>query len=271
MWGAVLARSARRPLIAHEHTFEGRPSKRRTWGYRYLIAPSARRIICVSNPVASSLIAEGVSPRLLEVVPNGVPTTGILDRSAARAELGVDAARSVIGMVGRLRREKRHDLAIQALALLRNEGVDVMLCCVGDGPELAPLRAVADGLGVGDHVRWTGEVSNAGRLARAFDAAVLCSDYEGMPLAALEVMVAGVPLVATAVGSLPELLAEGGGITVPPGDAQALATALATVLVDRDPAERLATAQRARDLFGLDRVADDVQRVYDEVLACGHH
>ena len=119
---------ARRPLIAHEHTFEAIEHAPEVGLPVLLIAPSARRIICVSNPVASSLVAEGVSPGLLEVVPNGVPTTAILDRSAARAELGVDAARSVIGMVGRLRREKRHDLAIEALALLRDKGVDVTLC-----------------------------------------------------------------------------------------------------------------------------------------------
>ena len=266
MWGALLARSARRPLVAHEHTFDGRPSRSRTLGYRYLIGTTARRILCVSKPVAASLVAEGVRPELLEVVPNGVPFADQLDREAARAELGLAPADTVIGMVGRLRVEKRHDLALEALAQLRAEGLEATLCCVGDGPLLEELRALAERLRIADNVLWVGERPSAGRLVRAFDAGLLCSDYEGMPLAALEVLVAGVPLVATAVGSLPELVADGGGRVVPPGDAAALATALRQVLSERDDAERARALERARAQFGLDRVVGDLQRVYDEVL-----
>ena len=268
MWGALLARAARRPLVAHEHTFDGRQSRRRTFGYRYLIAPTASRILCVSGPVAASLVAEGVAPDLLEVVPNGVPIEGLLDRESARAELGVEPVGVVIGFVGRLRREKRHELALQALALLRREGHDVTLCCVGDGPRLEELRVLAEQLGVGEHVRWSGEVPNAGRLVSAFDVAVLCSEYEGMPLAALEFLVAGIPLVATAVGSLPQLLADGGGTVVPPGDARALADALAAELAVHDPERRGRALESARAQFGLERLAGDLSRVYDEVLAC---
>ena len=95
----------------------------------------------------------------------------------------------------------------------------------------------------------------------------MMAKVEGMPLAALELLVAGVPLVATAVGSLPELVADGGGRVVPSGDANALAKALAAELADVGFRDRQLAAERARTRFGLERVALDVQRVYDEILA----
>lgn len=267
MWGAAMARITRRPLVAHEHTFDGTRTRRRTLGYRYLIAPTASRILCVSDYVAASLRDEGVQARLLETVPNGVRTDLALPRATARAELGLDPAATVVGIVGRLRPEKRHDLALQALNAVRAAGHDVVLCCVGDGPLRGSLETLAAELGLAEHVVFAGELPDAGRLAKAFDVGLLCSVYEGMPLAALELLVAGVPLVATAVGSLPELVADGGGRVVPSGDANALAEALAAELADVGFRDRQLAAERARTRFGLERVALDVQRVYDEILA----
>jgi glycosyltransferase involved in cell wall biosynthesis len=266
MWGSLIAWSARRPLIVHEHTFDGRPSAARKLGYRFLISRAAKRIICVAPSIAASLVDEGVPAALLEVIPNGVPTDAAIPRAEARAELGLDSSRIVIGLIGRLRPEKRHELAVEALAILREEGHDVTLCCVGDGPRLDELQRLATELGVASHVVWAGERPNAGRLVRAFDVAVLCSAYEGMPLAALEVLVAGVPLVATAVGSLPLLLAEGGGRLVPSGDSRALATSLAAELALLGHEQRTASMHAAAEQFGLPRMIRDIQRVYDEVL-----
>jgi glycosyltransferase involved in cell wall biosynthesis len=267
MLGALIARATGRPMVAHEHTFNGRPSARGKLAYRHLIAPAASRIVCVAPSIAESLVAYGVSRDLVRVIPNGVPTAAALERETARAELQLGSAQVVIGIIGRLRPEKRHDLALEALALLRRGGRDVSLCCVGDGPRRDELRALGVTLGVSDHVEWAGERPNAGRLVRAFDVMVLCSDFEGMPLAALEALVAGVPLVATAVGSLPELVAQGGGRVVPPGDAQALADAVAAELDEFDPVRNDRASASARVLFGLERSAIALQGVYDEVFA----
>jgi glycosyltransferase involved in cell wall biosynthesis len=271
MLGAVVTAVARRPLVAHEHTFAGR-SRARTLGYRYVIGRRARRILCVSEFVAASLIAEGVRPELLAVVPNGVPAGAALTREAAREQLGLDARTPAIGMVGRLRPEKRHDLALEAFSLLRRQGSSAILVLVGDGPMRPELEWQATRLGVAEHVRWTGERPNAGTLMRAFDVVVLCSEYEGMPLAALEALVAGVPVVATAVGGLPELLGGGVGALVPPGSATALAEALAPILADGrsddDPQHRRAL-EDARARYTLERVVRDYERVYAAVLGTG--
>ena len=269
MWGVVLARTARRPLIAHEHTFQGVRSAARTLGYRFWIGPAARRILCVSSSVAQSLLAEGVSAGKLRVVPNGVPLDVALDRSAARAELELDRGATVVGMLGRLREEKRHDLALQAVARLRERGLDVVFCAIGDGPRRPELEALARRLGIADSVRWAGERPNAGRLVRAFDVTVLCSTFEGMPLAALESLVAGVPVVATAVGGLPELLAGGAGELVATGDPDEVADTIETVL--REPPElrdaRGRGFEEIRARHGLDHVVRAYEEVYREVLS----
>jgi glycosyltransferase involved in cell wall biosynthesis len=266
--GVALARAARRPLIAHEHTFRGERSLGRTLAYRYWIAPAARRILCVSSSVAGALAAEGVPADKLRVVPNGVPLDIAVDRASARAELQLDPEASVVGIVGRLREEKRHDLALHAVARLREQGTNVTLCAVGDGPRRGELEQLAVRLGISGSVRWAGERPNAGRLMRAFDVTLLCSTFEGMPLAALESLVAGVPVVATAVGGLPELLGAGAGELVPIATPAALAQGLASVL--EEEREQMSARQRAFDEIrarhGLQHVAREYEQVYREVL-----
>jgi len=260
VWGALLATRARRPLLAHEHTGDEAASATRKLLYRSLIAPKATRIVCVSDAVADALVRDGVSRKKLSVVPNGVRTDDILEPAEARAELGLPPAGVVVGIVARLRPEKRHELALAAIRDYRARHGPAVLCIVGDGPLAADLRARAAALELGSDVVFAGERRDARRLMKAFDALLLTSSYEGMPLAVLEALVAGVPVVATDVGGLRELLADGGG-AVCTGDPAAIADALAEAVVG---SPELGEARRR---FGIGRFADDLQRVYDEVLA----
>jgi glycosyltransferase involved in cell wall biosynthesis len=175
-------------------------------------------------------------------------------------------------MIGHLRPEKRHEVALRALRRLQADGgEDVRLCVVGDGPCRGELEALAGALGVAESVTWVGAVPDAGRLVRAFDVTLLSSAYEGMPLAALESLVAGVPVVATAVGGLPELLSAGAGELVTPGDDRELAEAIARVLDERDDADailiRNRAFERARAAHGVAAMARAHEQVYDEVLS----
>jgi glycosyltransferase involved in cell wall biosynthesis len=258
-WGALLSRTSGRPLVAHEHTFDGSPSRVRALVYRRVIGPAARRVVCVSSGIAASLRAEGVPEKKLVVVPNGVPVDGILERQAARAVLGLRDG-PVVGMVARLRPEKRHELALAALAASAD---DIVLCVVGDGPRAAALHDEARRLGVDGRVVWAGEHADARRLMRAFDALLVTSSFEGMPLAVLEALVAGVPVVSTDVGVMRELLAEGAGAVVDQATPDAIAAALASTIAG-PPTPAAAQAQRAR--YGLDRLVGDLQDIYDEVL-----
>jgi glycosyltransferase involved in cell wall biosynthesis len=263
IWGALLSRATGRPLVAHQHTGDTREHPIHTLAYRFLIAPTAHRIVCVSEPVAASLIDIGVSPRLVEVVPNGVPIDDVSSRTDAREELGLRPSGTVVGMIGGLRPEKRHELALEAVALLRSQGQEITLCCIGGGERLEELRSLGESLGLGEHVVWAGERTDARRLVSAFDVTVLCSDFEGMPLAALESLVAGVPVVATAVGSLPELLSRGGGTLVRPDDVPALAAAISAEIAGDDSQKRAEARAYAQERFGADRYMRDIQRIYD--------
>lgn len=268
VWGVLLARSTGVPLVVHEHNFSAEPSWMRSRIDRWWIGPAAQRVLCVSESVATVERASGIPDERIVVVPNGVRMDRALDRGHARTQLGLDGAEFFLGTVGRLRPEKAIDVAIDALAELRASGSSARLCIVGSGPCEPALRAQVGRLGLDEAVVFAGEHADAARLAGAFDVALLPSHWEGMPLAALEAMAAGTPLVASAVGGLPDLLSDGAGLLVPPGDPSALARSVAGL--ERDPAVRAlcGEAGQARVAVRHD-FAEMVRRVeslYDDVL-----
>lgn len=267
-WGALLSRTSRTPLIAHEHNFSQVASRSRSFISRRWIATRAHRVLCVSDSVADIERAGGVPERLLQVVPNGVRLDGAWPRDRARTELGLTARSFTIGIVGRLREEKAHEVLLDAVARLARQGRDVRLCIVGEGPRERDLRLLAASLGIESRVTWAGERRDAATLAAAFDAAVVCSHWEGLPLAALEAMAAGTPLIASSVGGLPTLLADGAGLLAPPGDPAAFAAALAQLVDHPERARRLGAAGRARiaDRYSFEAMVDTVQECYVEAI-----
>lgn len=267
-WGALLARTARLPLVVHEHNFSERPSATRRLVDRRWIARTASRVLCVSDSVADVERACGVPERLIDVVPNGVRLGAAWPRGAARAELDLPAASFTIGIVGRLRPEKAHEVLLHAVARMAHGGRDVRLCVVGDGPRRVELQLLAARLGIDGRVTWAGERRDAATLAAAFDAAVVCSHWEGLPLAALEAMAAAVPLVATRVGGLPLLLEEGAGVLVPTADAGAIALELSRLMDDER--HRAAVGAAGRDRveahYSFESMVRRVEQVYVHVL-----
>ena len=267
-WGTALSRSARVPLVAHEHNFSEQPSRSRRAIDRHWIARRAARVLCVSESVAEVERANGVPERLIEVLPNAVRLDAALPRDQARAELGLTQPSFTVGIVGCLRPEKAHEVLLAAVALLARAGRDIRLCVVGDGPLATELRLQAARLGVESRVAWAGERRDAARLAGAFDVSVISSHWEGLPLAALEAMAAGVPLVATQVGGLPSLVRDGAGVLVPPADPAALADALGALMDDPAQRARIAHAGRLRveREHAFETLVARVEHVYDDVV-----
>ncbi len=267
-WGALLSRTARVPLVVHEHNFSEQASRMRQIIDRRWIATRASRVLCVSESVADIERGCGVPDALIDVVPNGVSLDCAWPAGAARAELGLTGGSTMIGIVGRLRPEKAHEVLLEAVAMLARSGSDVRLCVVGDGPRLAELQLLAARLGIEGRVTWAGERRDAATLAAAFDIGVVCSHWEGLPLAALESMAAGVPLVATAVGGLPTLLDQDAGVLVPPADPDALAAALRPLVQDAARRARIGAAgrDRVREQYSFRAMVDRVQHTYDDVL-----
>ncbi len=267
--GSVAARCLRLPVVAtyHGHTAGDWRNRLYEWLDRRLLA-WFDAVACVSAAGLERLGRALVPRSKLHLVPNGYRPVELLSRSAARARLGLAGDGFTVGWVGRLSHEKGADLFLEALGALRDERLQTVL--IGDGSERLALDAAARGLGLRtDHVRFAGQVPNAGALFGALDVLVLSSRTEGLPIVLLEAMSAGVPVVAFAVGGIPEALPPDAGWLVAAGKPRALAAAIREVA--HDPAEarrRTEVARRVfRERFAEQRWVAAVDRIYELVLA----
>jgi glycosyltransferase involved in cell wall biosynthesis len=269
IWAAAAGRRTGTPVVGHEHNFSSSSGVARKLLDKYWIAPRIETLICVSESVARTIRDHGVQEQKIRVIPNGVRLQGVINRSPARAELGVDDGDFIIGIVGRLRPEKAQDVLIAAVEVLRDRGVNVRAVIVGDGPCRSALEDQVDGARLQDRVIFAGEHTNASRLAKAFDVGVISSHWEGLPLAALEIMAAGVPLVSTDVGGLSDLLSGGVGRLVPPNDPVAMADSLEVLrnmsTTQRD-AQGLLGQERVRGEYQFSTMVERITSVYEEVL-----
>jgi glycosyltransferase involved in cell wall biosynthesis len=224
----------------------------------------------------SEEVARSIGPRVhptVRVIPNGVDGERLradaLARSAARAELGLPEDAMVVGVVGGITPKKGHGTLVAAAPRVAASIPSVRFAFVGIESDGGAVRAEVHAMELEDRVRFLGYRSNASRLMRAFDLVCLPSLFEGMPVAMLEAMAIGVPVVATAVGGVPEV-ANGGraAMIVPPRDPTALSDALAQVLSDEPLRMRLTEAAgwRVGD-FDIERTTRATEDVYAELAA----
>jgi glycosyltransferase involved in cell wall biosynthesis len=202
-------------------------------------------VVAVSRPLVRSLRRFRVPRDRIHVVPNGWDGRAPgWDRHAARQALGAPLDGILIGWVGRLIPVKAADVFLRALVELRD--VPWSAAVVGDGDERCRMERLAATLGLSDRVTFHGTVDDAARLFPAFDVFVLSSRTEGTPIVLFEAMAAGVPIVATAVGGVPDVVSDREALLVPPQDPAALTQAIRTALVDPGASLSRVTAARAR-------------------------
>lgn len=237
------------------------------WYTRRLYNHEVQAVVAISEGVRAALIASGVDAARIVVVPSGVEADAFAvspaQRAAARARYGLPDDAAVLVVVGALEARKGHAVLLAALARLRAAPVRVL--CAGEGSQRDTLVAEATALGLGNVVRWLGRVDDVATVLAAADVAVMPSHHEGLGVAALEAMAAGVPVIASAVGGLPEAVVDGTtGMLVPPGDPGALATAITRVTGDDDLRRRLgaAGARRVREHFTMAGMAARTLEVY---------
>ena len=279
---ALLTRGARPDVVVHTyhgHVLRGYFGRGKETFYRTLervLAHATDRLIAVSEEVRDDLVSLGVAPHSkFVVIPYGFDlsarTNGTeADRAHIRADLGADETTFVVGWVGRLTPIKRPLDLVRVLAALVAEVTDARLCIVGDGPEREAVEALAASLGVADRLHVAGYRERLGEWYAAFDAFCLTSANEGTPVAAIEALAAGRPVVATRVGGTPAVVEEGlSGYLADEGDVATLAARLAGLAADPAVRARMGAdgAARMHELYGEERMVDDIDALYGQVLA----
>jgi glycosyltransferase involved in cell wall biosynthesis len=270
------------PLVVHtEHTNHIRRAKgsylrrqRMSWLW-WWAAKCARRFFCVSEDIAEEMAARRIVPRdKLEVILNGINTEPFresLDRNALRQSAGIPADAPVIGTVGRLNEVKCQDLLLRAFARVRTLHSNARLLLVGDGPLRASLGELSVRLGIAEVVHFAGYQSQPERFLAMMDVFALTSRLEGLPLAVLEAWAAGLPVVASAVGGVPDLVKHGhSGRLFQSGDETTLARILDELLRDTCRRRDMGNAGRQEVLsrYDLQRMAHDYEQSYRNLL--GH-
>lgn len=228
-------------------------------------------VIAISRAARTALAARGIDAARVAIVPSGVAveTFAGLDRAAARASLGIAEGDSVVAIVASLHERKGHAVLLDALARLAADGLAPLCLAAGTGPEGDALQDRAQRLGLAARVRWLGQVADVRDVLAAADVVAMPSLAEGLGVAAIEAMAAARPVVASAVGGLPELITDDvQGLLVPPGDATQLAGALGRVLGDAALRGRLGQAGRERaGAFSTVAMARGTASVYERALA----
>jgi glycosyltransferase involved in cell wall biosynthesis len=257
IYGVPVARLAGvRRLVhtRHEQNLNWTPRHRRLFR---LLSRRLDWLACVSADSAALSVENGVSPAKVRTILNGVDL-GAFDYGGAKA--GGPAV-----IVARLRPEKDFPTLIRAVAIAVRRDPAFRLEIAGDGPEEGAIRALVAELGLEGHVRFLGLVRDVPSVLRRASQFVLSSTSEGIPVTLLEAMARGLPTVATRVGGIPEVVAEGEtGLLVPPSDPAAMAEALLAVAGDPARGEAMGRAGRARveSRFDVRRMVREYEALY---------
>lgn len=271
---AANALAGRRPILftAHGLLYEGFESlkKRNRFLSRFISAFSA-----VSDKVAARHRDYLTWPRPIEIIANGVPAVprDAKDRERVRTELGCEPGTVLFLAVGNPRPEKAFEDLIDAVALLREQlGPErpfrvAVAGTLNDGDYCRMLRQRLDERGVGDCCTFLGFRQDTAALYAAADAFVLSSRSEGLPMVILEAMMAGLPVVATQVGGIPDAVGEQ-ALLVDPAQPAQLAASMARLLTEPALAETLAAAGKAHveRTFGVERMVGEYVGWYERIV-----
>ncbi len=267
VYGAAATSYLRVPHIVTMHG-GGRFKQRwrRRAALRWAIRNSAA-VVAVSGATQRDLVQSlGVDDDAITLIANGIqPLEG--EPTRVRRELQIQADELLILAVGNLYPVKGHRVLLDALSRLSRDAASQQwrLAIAGRGEEEESLRTLARESGIGDRVHLLGAREDIGDVLSAADVFVMPSLSEGLPLALLEAMFASKPIIASAIGGIPEVVGDGSeALLTPPGESRALASALRTLLAEPQTRTRLGVAarQRADAMFSLDALVDAYESLY---------
>ncbi|HEX8253890.1 MAG TPA: glycosyltransferase family 4 protein [Thermoanaerobaculia bacterium] len=282
-WSALLSRQTGIPSVATLHvapsaTRQFRNTLRhrlvtdaRDWVMRQTMNRWSSRVITVSEALRQTYLAKrDLDPGKVTVVHNGIELERFRrDRAATRArlerEFDIPPGKPILVTVSVLRPAKGIEFLLDAAKRVN----DAVFLILGDGNKREEWQALAAQQGIGDRVRWAGYRTDVDTILAGCDALVHPSLDDAFPTVLLEAMAAGLPVVATRVGGIPEIVNDGAtGILVPPGDAEALASGIEELLADRERMRRMGAlaTDSAMTRFSTAAWVSRLTAVYDEVL-----
>ena len=279
--GRIAATLCRVPVVVHTyhgHVFDAYFSPLKTRlvvAAERVLARGASALVAVTARVRRDVLARGIGgDDQVVVVSLGLDLDPLVAaparRGEMRRELGLPPDAPLVGIVARLAPVKAHEVFLAAAKAMAPVRPDIVFLIVGDGERRAELETAARASGLGDRVRFLGWRADLDRLYADLDIVVLTSKNEGSPVALIEAMAAGRPVVSTRAGGVEDVVTDGEtGVVVPIGDAPAVARAVVDLLEDPSRAARLGAAGRASVVarFGSGRLVGDIDALYQRLLA----
>jgi glycosyltransferase involved in cell wall biosynthesis len=274
LYGRLAAILAGVPAIfaAEQNVYREKASKHALM--ERLLARRTLRIIACCQAVSEFYQQQvSVPPDKITVILNAVPYDRFLPlpgTATSRAALGLDPDAMTIGVIGRLTRQKGHDILLHAVKSLTSRHPDLQLVIAGQGEARPSLESLAGDLGIKSNVHFVGVRRDRDHFYGALDVFVLPSRWEGLSLALAEAVGAGVPTVATDVGGNREVFRHGcSGLLVPSEDSEALASGMEALLSDAHLRRRFSEhgAVKVRPRFEIDRYVEQLEALYLEALS----
>jgi len=238
----------------------------KTWYTRLLYNRRVDGVVAISRVIMNLLIEAGVEPERIRLIHSGIDPQRFARCADGSASGEYEA---VVGIIASLEERKGHRYLFEAAAMLKRRGHKIKYLVAGEGPARRQLEERVKALHLGDEIRFCGFVSDAPDFLSQIDIFILPSLYEGLGVAVLEAMAAGKPVIASRVGGLPELIADGEtGMLVAPKNTEGLAQAVARLAGEKSLAREMGRrgAERARASFSLDQMAAKNEAYYCDLI-----
>jgi len=257
-------------------TKHGRRSGPKLLLYNFLdgfIVRHADRVIAVSKEIARKARLAGIAQEKILLIENGIDLERFTTNASSEAikeSLGIKKEALVVGAIGALTKEKGHQYLLRAALKVIRIYPEAIFLLVGDGIERPNLEKTASSLGIKNSVIFAGMRKDVPEILSILNVFVLPSLNEGLPMALLEAQGAQIPVVATSVGAIPDVVEDGvTGILIPPKDPQAIAEAIIMILSDRKIAHGMAQKgfERVMENFSAEKMASKYLSIYRELLS----
>lgn len=265
--GGLAARWCGVPLVRTRHL--NLPLKRNWLNFVHYLP---QRVVTCGEAMRQNLLQAGFPPGQVVSIPTGIDFDRFRpdrERAAVRRDLALSDQAFMVLMVGVIRGIKRHEVALRAFAQVYRQHPAAVLVLAGEGPMRVDMERLARELGIGEGIRFLGHRNDVPNLLAAADCLLLTSRSEGVPQAIAQAMGAALPVVATAVGGVPELVHDGEtGLLVAAEDVDGVAAALLGLLRDPALAQRLGTAARdyVLERYSLSTMLDKTEALYGDLL-----